>query len=231
MLSLAGAKVETPIAMETITALFKHQRRLNFRPGEGFAYSNGRFEIAAAIFETLRGATLAELYQEYLFGPLGMSRTVWSDFGASVVEAEATWLFDPRRPTVSRHARRAVQWWRGHIVQSRRHAPVGKLFARCDSVEAFASRRDGDPADLCLGRSEHLWAWNVCRPSPSGTDQRAWRFAARIRVERRYVPPSTEHLSSCWPTLPTLTPIGWPVGSLARSSVSILTSVDAEIAP
>jgi hypothetical protein len=103
-LSFAGAKVETPVAMETIVALFKDQRRLNFRPGEGFAYSNGGFEIAAAIFEALRGTTLAELYQRYIFGPLGMSRTELVNSSTSVVDTEANgYLIHDDRPFHATH--------------------------------------------------------------------------------------------------------------------------------
>ena len=90
VLTLAGAKVETPVSKDTIAELFRKQRHLNFATGEGFAYSNGGFEIAASIIEDVMGSSLAALYDRHLFGPIGMTRTVLINRDNTVVEGEAS---------------------------------------------------------------------------------------------------------------------------------------------
>jgi hypothetical protein len=82
--------VETPVSNETITELFGLQRHLNFPTGEGFAYSNGGFEVAASIIEDTMGFPLAALYERYLFEPIGMTRTVLVNRDNTVVEGEAS---------------------------------------------------------------------------------------------------------------------------------------------
>ncbi len=90
VMTLAGAKVETPVSKETIDELFATQRHLNFPAGEGFAYSNGGFEVAAALLEATMGLPLTSLYDRYVFGPTGMTRSVLVHRDTTVTEGEAT---------------------------------------------------------------------------------------------------------------------------------------------
>jgi len=90
VLTLAGAKVETPVSKETIAELFKKQHHLNFSTGEGFAYSNGGFEIAASIIEDAMGSSLVDLYHSHFFKSIGMTSTVLINYDNTVVEGEAS---------------------------------------------------------------------------------------------------------------------------------------------
>jgi CubicO group peptidase (beta-lactamase class C family) len=90
IMTLAGAKKETPVSKETIDELFAAQRHLNFPTGQGFAYSNGGFEIAAPLLEETMGLPLTSLYDRYVFGPTGMTRSVLVNRDITVIEGEAT---------------------------------------------------------------------------------------------------------------------------------------------
>jgi CubicO group peptidase (beta-lactamase class C family) len=90
IMTLAGAKVETPVRKETIDELFAAQRHLNFPTGQGFAYSNGGFEVAATLLEETMGLPLTNLYDRYVFGPTGMTRSVLVNRDTTVTEGKAT---------------------------------------------------------------------------------------------------------------------------------------------
>jgi CubicO group peptidase (beta-lactamase class C family) len=80
---LAGAKGEGyDLAQDHRMTLEKSaleiaQRPLVSRPGEVFAYGGPGFQIAGAAVEAATGMRWAEVFQEKLAGPLGMSRTYW----------------------------------------------------------------------------------------------------------------------------------------------------------
>lgn len=90
VMSLAGARIETPVSKEAIDKLIGRQRHLNFPTGEGFAYSNAGFEVAASILEDAAGAPLAALYERHLFAPLGMARTCLVNRDDAIVSDAAT---------------------------------------------------------------------------------------------------------------------------------------------
>lgn len=81
---LAGAKGEFyDIAQDhRITlqqsALEVAQRPLVSRPGEVFAYGGPGFQVAGAAVEAATGKRWAQVFQEKIAGPLGMTRTYWT---------------------------------------------------------------------------------------------------------------------------------------------------------
>ena len=59
---------------------FASRRRARFQPGEGYAYSNTGFYLLGELIEKVLEKPLAEAYQEYIFGPLGLKQTLYDDF-------------------------------------------------------------------------------------------------------------------------------------------------------
>ncbi len=69
-----------------------------FRPGEGFSYSDTGYVVTGVLIEQVMAAPLSEVYRELVFDPLGM---------------EETWLEGheaPRRPEVAHHYTGAIDW-------------------------------------------------------------------------------------------------------------------------
>jgi D-alanyl-D-alanine carboxypeptidase len=58
-----------------------------FAPGQGWHYSNTNYALLGLIAEQLTNEPLGQLFQEHLFGPLGMSESVYPDFGSSTLPA------------------------------------------------------------------------------------------------------------------------------------------------
>src|SRR5205814_7025555 len=48
-----------------------------FAPGQGWHYSNTNYALLGLIAEQLTGTPLQQLFQERLFGPLGMSESLY----------------------------------------------------------------------------------------------------------------------------------------------------------
>jgi len=55
------------------------QRALNYTPGSAYSYTNTGYNLAAFIVERVSGKSLAQFTKEYVFTPLGMSKTAWRD--------------------------------------------------------------------------------------------------------------------------------------------------------
>jgi D-alanyl-D-alanine carboxypeptidase len=58
-----------------------------FAPGHGWHYSNTNYALLGLVAEQLTGRPLPQLFQERLFGPLGMSESLYPDFGSSALPA------------------------------------------------------------------------------------------------------------------------------------------------
>ncbi len=83
---------------ETVTAqlhdadvlqLLETQDRTNFRPGNGYRYSNSGYALLALIMQWVSGQTFAKFLQERIFQPLGMLNTVAYQEGISTVNHRA----------------------------------------------------------------------------------------------------------------------------------------------
>lgn len=63
---------------EDALTLLLRQRSLNFQPGEEWAYSNGNFLLAKALVERVSGQSFNDFAQARMFGPLGMTSTMYA---------------------------------------------------------------------------------------------------------------------------------------------------------
>jgi D-alanyl-D-alanine carboxypeptidase len=63
------------------------QHRPYFAPGQGWHYSNTNYAVLGLIAEQLTGTPLQQLFQERLFGPLGMSQSLYPDLASSALPA------------------------------------------------------------------------------------------------------------------------------------------------
>jgi D-alanyl-D-alanine carboxypeptidase len=66
-------KVWTP---EELIA-FEEGQPAEFAPGQGWQYSNTNYVLLGMVIEQITGQSIAEVFQERLFGPLGMTDTVF----------------------------------------------------------------------------------------------------------------------------------------------------------
>jgi CubicO group peptidase (beta-lactamase class C family) len=82
-----GEEVHT---LDRILRLVSRQRRLNFRPGDEYLYSNTGFALTAILVGRVAGKSLAEFARDELFRPLGMTHTEWRDDYRRVVPGRAT---------------------------------------------------------------------------------------------------------------------------------------------
>lgn len=65
------------------------QKRLNYRPGTEYSYTNSGYNLMALIVERVSGSPLAAFTAERLFKPLGMRSTSWRDDFRRIVPGRA----------------------------------------------------------------------------------------------------------------------------------------------
>lgn len=82
-----GRQVHT---LDRILDLVSRQKALNFAPGSEYLYSNTGYTLAAIIAQRAGGKSFAQLSEERLFKPLGMTDTRWRDDFAKIVKGRAT---------------------------------------------------------------------------------------------------------------------------------------------
>jgi CubicO group peptidase (beta-lactamase class C family) len=89
LLVLAGWRLEDVITNADVLELVKMQRKLNFRPGEKFAYGGVGYLLLAELVAQVTGESFAEFCQEQIFEPLGMVNTHFQDDYLRVVKNRA----------------------------------------------------------------------------------------------------------------------------------------------
>jgi hypothetical protein len=87
---LAGRRLEDTASDEEILAIIARQRRLNFRPGDQFQYSNSGYFLLGLIVSRVTGRSLREFAEETFFRPLGMADTRFHDDRTRIVPRRAT---------------------------------------------------------------------------------------------------------------------------------------------
>ncbi len=65
--------------------IIARQEALNFEPGTEFSYSNSGYFLLAEIVARVSGKSLRAFSQERIFGPLGMTATIWDDDRSEVL--------------------------------------------------------------------------------------------------------------------------------------------------
>ena len=75
LLQLGGSNLDRPTRVEDLRATVARNRHLNFAPGSRFLYSNTNFVALAWIVDAIEGRPLSDILADWIFKPLGMTRT------------------------------------------------------------------------------------------------------------------------------------------------------------
>ena len=86
---LAGKSDYDFYTPEDTIKLIARQKKLNFKPGEQFLYSNSGYFLLGVIVQRASGKSLNDFAQEHIFKPLGMKNTHFHDDHTMVVNNRA----------------------------------------------------------------------------------------------------------------------------------------------
>lgn len=89
LLAMAGWRLDDVITREQILDMVKHQKELNFPPGEQYLYCNTGYTLAAEIVTRVSGKSFREWTAENIFKPLGMKNTHFHDDHEMIVKNRA----------------------------------------------------------------------------------------------------------------------------------------------
>ena len=88
-MALGGIGFTDVISFEKILRMLYRQEAINFEPNSEYAYSNTAYNLLARVIEVQSGMTFREYTESRIFGPLGMTRTHFSDDYLEVVPGRA----------------------------------------------------------------------------------------------------------------------------------------------
>ena len=86
LIHLKGKNIFDNLEPEEVYTLIKHQKALEFSPGDKFAWSNSDYFILSMIIEKVSGQSLKTFTQEHIFGPLGMKNTLFYDDNTDLIK-------------------------------------------------------------------------------------------------------------------------------------------------
>jgi len=89
LMMMAGLPFENFYPEEALLDLIVRQRRLNFDPGEEYLYSNSGYFMLGIVAQRVTGKHLTELIREYIYEPLGMTRSTFNKDHRPIVEKRA----------------------------------------------------------------------------------------------------------------------------------------------
>ena len=89
LLSMAGWRMDDVITKDHIMTMVKHQKELNFQPGEEYLYCNTGFTLLAEVVARVSGVSFATFTQNKIFSPLGMENTLFYDDHEKIVKNRA----------------------------------------------------------------------------------------------------------------------------------------------
>lgn len=78
-LVIAGDMMDDVISFKHILKMVRHQKTLNFKPGEEYLYSNTGYNLLAEIVETVTGDSFRAWTHTNIFKPLGMTNSHFHD--------------------------------------------------------------------------------------------------------------------------------------------------------
>ena len=78
-LVIAGVAMEDVISFKHILKMARHQKALNFEPGEAYLYSNTGYNLLAEIVERVTGDSFREWTDAHIFKPLAMTNSHFHD--------------------------------------------------------------------------------------------------------------------------------------------------------
>ena len=89
LLSMAGWRMDDVITKDHIMTLVKHQKELNFQPGEEYLYCNTGFTLLGEVVARVSGVSFATFTKNKIFGPLRMENTLFYDDHEKIVKNRA----------------------------------------------------------------------------------------------------------------------------------------------
>jgi len=122
LLGLAGWRGDDSRSNQDLLRLMKHQKDLNFPPGNEYLYCNTGYMFMADIIERISGEKFAAWMQTHVFLPLGLIHTYVEDDYARVVPFNATSYYGSYGSGFSR----AVEFW-GYVGSGNIHSTTGDL--------------------------------------------------------------------------------------------------------
>jgi CubicO group peptidase (beta-lactamase class C family) len=96
LLAMAGWRLDDVITKEHILKMVRHEKELNFDPGQEYLYSNMGYTLLAVIVERVTGQSFRQYTQENIFKPLGMTNTHFHDDHEMIVRNRA-YSYAPQR--------------------------------------------------------------------------------------------------------------------------------------
>ena len=78
-LVIAGVAMEDVISFKHILKMARHQKALNFEPGEAYLYSNTGYNLLAEIVERVTGDSFRQWTDAHIFKPLAMTSSHFHD--------------------------------------------------------------------------------------------------------------------------------------------------------
>jgi CubicO group peptidase (beta-lactamase class C family) len=79
LLAMGGWRLDDVITLDHILTMVRHQKELNFEPGDRYLYCNTGYTLAGEIVARVSDRSLREFARENIFEPLGMTRTHFHD--------------------------------------------------------------------------------------------------------------------------------------------------------
>ena len=88
-LVIAGVAMEDVISFKHILKMARHQKVLNFEPGEAYLYSNTGYNLLAEIVERVTGNSFRQWTDTHIFKPLAMTNSHFHDDHQMVLKNRA----------------------------------------------------------------------------------------------------------------------------------------------
>ena len=89
LLELRGLPMENIYAEDFLLDLIVRQKRLNFKPGREYLYSNSGYFLLGTIAQRVTGKHITELIKEFILEPLGMRHTTFNKDYRPIVKNRA----------------------------------------------------------------------------------------------------------------------------------------------
>lgn len=89
LMDIQGLPDENIYAEDALLELIVRQKRLNFKPGKEFLYSNTGYFLLGIIAQRVTGRHITQLIKEYILDPLGMQHTTFNGNYRPIVKNRA----------------------------------------------------------------------------------------------------------------------------------------------
>lgn len=90
LITFGGGNIDNIYSDKTILSILARQKKLNFKPGEKYLYSNSGYLLLAIIVERVSGKNLKAFADENIFKPLGMKNTQFYDNRYEIIKNRAS---------------------------------------------------------------------------------------------------------------------------------------------